>query len=199
MKKYLFSFVIGVHFGLISCTTHCPSFNEEILSWIPYQEDDVIELYSQSKDSTIILFITSVAITHTTHYSQGSIIGCKKCRGECYDYIYISDHDGSNFRVDISSYGDKMWRHNYWIFDTSFDSYSELENFLFEKEEYDVVKIFENNCSNGTFKKLIIAKEIGVIGLIDIYGNIWVLKNNAKTKKSNERGNVVIKNVSSSC
>jgi len=76
MKKVLFLFEIGVLCGLISCKTHCPEFDEEILSWIPYQENDVIELYAQSNDSTIIFSIKSVDITHTTHYPSNTKCAC---------------------------------------------------------------------------------------------------------------------------
>ena len=206
MKKYLF--VIGILFVVVTCQETCPKFDEEILSWIPYQENDVVELYYQFSDSTIILPINSVEITHTTDISRGSIIGCKKCRGECSDYIYINGYN-SDFHINIDLHLNKIGSQGYQICDTFFYSseydsnpnYSEITNYLFEGKEYDIVRIFENNYSQGTFEKLIIAKEIGIIGLIDIHGNSWVLKSNDKAKNSNkrEKGNVVIKNVSSSC
>jgi hypothetical protein len=61
-----------------------------------------------------------------------------------------------------------------------------------------MVQVFDNNSSNGTFKKLIVAKEFGIIGLVDIHDNTWVLKTNAKNKGTNEQKNIVIKNISSS-
>ena len=163
MKKYLFLFVIGVLFGLISCRINCPEFDRKILSWIPYQEDDVIELYSKSKDSTILFSIESIEVRHTTSYARGS-----KCGG-CSDEILIN-HYNSDFHLEI--YGGQSYK----IFDTYFNTYSELNNYLFEGKKYDVVRIFENNNSKVSFKKLIIAKEFGVIGLVDKDGNIWVLK-----------------------
>ena len=174
MKKFLFLFVIGVHFGLlISCKIHCPEFDKEILSWIPYQENDVIELYSQSDDSEISFSITSVKITHTTHYERNT-----KCGG-CSDEIFINNYN-SDFYVEIYS-GDKSYK----IIDTYFLTYSEVKNYLFEGKEYDLVRIFERSRSQGTFLKLIVAKEIGIIGLIDIHGNSWILKTDATIKKPN--------------
>ena len=204
MKKYLV--VIGILFAAINCQETCPKFDEEILTWIPYQEDDAIELYSQYKDSTIILSIKSVEITHTTNYSKGSIIGCTKCGGGCLDYISINQNN-SDFQVNINLYENKMMDYGFGICGTNFTgssfnlNYSELTNFLFEDKEYDIVRVFENNNSDRTFNKLVIAKEIGIIGLIDIYDNSWVLKSNDKTKKldKREKGNVVIRNISSSC
>ena len=39
-------------------------------------------------------------------------------------------------------------------------TYSELTSYLFEDEEYDMVRVFEKTDSKRTFKKLIIAKDI---------------------------------------
>ena len=190
MKKCFPLFVIGVLFGLMSCKTNCSEFNEKNLSWIPYQKNDVIELYSQLNDSTIIFSINSVEISHTTHYSSNA-----DCGG-CDDYVFINNYN-SDFYVEIYLHENKMGSQNYKIIDTYFSTYSEAKNFLFENEEYELVRIFEMNGSQGTFRKLIIAKEIGIIGLIDIEGNTWTLKTNAKIKRLNkEQRNIVINNVS---
>ena len=174
MKKYLFLFVVGILLGLISCKTKttCPEFDKEILSWIPYQKNDVIELYSQSNDSTIIISIKSVKVIHTTHYTNEYR---SKCEGLCFDEIQIRQNDNDHFifKIDISLFWNKVESQNYQINDTYFTNYSEVKNFPFEDKEYDIVRIFETNNSKVTFKKLIIAKEIGIIGLIDIYDNTW--------------------------
>ena len=57
LKPIITKFLILLTFGIISCTgfqVNCPDFDEKILSWMPYQANDVIELYSHSKNSTII-------------------------------------------------------------------------------------------------------------------------------------------------
>ena len=192
MKKCLTLFVIGVLFGLISCKTNCSDFDKKNLTWIPYQESDVVELYSQLNDSTIIFLINRVEVSHTTHYSFGS-----KCGG-CSDEIFINDYN-SDFHVEIYLHENKMNHQSYKIIDTYFSNYSEVKNYLFESKEYDLVRIFETDKSQGTFKKLIVAKNIGIIGLIDIDGNTWTLKTNVKIKKQNNDGqqkSVVINNVS---
>ena len=178
MKKYLFLFVIGIILGLISCKTNCPEFDKEILSWIPYQENDVIELYSQSNNSTILFSITSVNIEHKTHYKHGT-----DCGG-CSDYILINNYD-SDFHLDMYIHENIIGSQSYMIIDTYFDTYSERKNYQFENKEYDLVRIFETNVSQGTFRKLIVAKEIGIIGLVDIHGNSWILRTNATIKKPN--------------
>ena len=178
MKKCLTLFVIGVLFGLISCKTNCSEFDMKNLSWIPYQENDMIELYSQLNDRTIIFPINSVVISHKTHYAHNT-----DCGG-CTDEIFINDYN-SDFHVAIYLDENKMGSQNYKIIDTYFSTYSEIKNFIFEREEYDLVRIFETNNTQGTFRKLIVAKDIGVIGLIDIDGNTWTLKTNATIKKPN--------------
>jgi hypothetical protein len=172
MKKLQFILLVCL-LGLINCNrqVNCPKFNEEILNWIPYQENDVIELYSQSNDSTILFSISSVYISHTTHYEKGT-----KCGG-CSDEILIN---GSDFEITMYLQENIVGSQNYKIFDTHFTTYSEKNNYLFENKEYDLVKIFETNESKAKLKKLIIARDIGIIGLIDKDGNTWVLKTNDK-------------------
>ena len=192
MKKCLTLFVIGVLFGLISCRTNCSDFDKKNLTWIPYQENDVIELYSQLNDSTITFLINRVEVSHTTHYSFGS-----KCGG-CSDEIFVNEYN-SDFYVEIYLHENKMSSQNYKIIDTYFSTYLEEKNYLFENKKYDLVRIFETNGSQGTFRKLIVAKEIGVIGLIDNDGNTWALKTDVKIKRLNDneqRKSVVINNVS---
>ena len=190
MKKYFPLLVIGVLFGLIGCRTNCSEFDMKILSWIPYQENDVIELYSQLNDTTIIFPINRVVVSHKTHYSSNT-----DCGG-CDDDIFINNYN-SDFHVEIYLYDNKMVSQNYKIIDTYFSTYSEIKKYLFENEEYELVRIFEADGSQGTFRKLIVAKEIGVIGLIDIHGNTWTLKTNAKIKRlDKEQKNIVINNTS---
>jgi len=177
--------------GLVGCTTYCPEFDEKILSWIPYQENDVIELYSHTKESTIVFTIKSVEIQHTTHLQLRS-----KC--VCSDYVYIrqNETDDIYFQVNIYLSENQMTSQSYQIGDTHFTTYSEIKNYEFEGKKYDVVRIFERNDSNGTFIKMIKAKDIGLIGLVDIQGNIWILKTNLGIRRLNEKKNIVINRVS---
>jgi len=203
MKKIIAISICCCALGLVSCyyQVTCPEFDEKILNWFPYQEKDVIELYSQSKDSTIIFSIKSVVVSHKTQYTFGT-----KC-GKCDDEIEISQNNHDNFKFDIyiSLSKNKLNQQIYRIGDTWFEvtpyttnQYSELKNYLFESKEYDVVRIFEKTDSEGTFQKLIIAKDIGIVGLIDIYGNTWVLNPSAikKLDEPDEQRNIVINNVS---
>ena len=188
MKQISVIIIVLLSIFCIGCKRYCPSFDEDILNWIPYQEDDEIVLRSQSNDLAIIFSIKSIEITHQTHYTIGY-----KC-GTCDDRIEIiqNDHDTFYFYAMLSLHKNKITSLFYKIGDTFFDAYSEKEFFLFEGKEYNKVRIFEQTDSKGTFKKLIIAKEFGIIGLIDIYGNTWTLT----TKKLKERKNIVINNVS---
>jgi len=191
LKISVLSFVIVLIFGLMSCKTHCSEFDKTHLSWIPYQANDVIELYSQSMDSTITFSIKNVEASHTTHYSFGS-----KCGGGS-DEIFIEQNENDNFRFHVNIYlhENKITSQNYLIGDTYFSTYSEETKYIFENKEYDVVRIL-NVAHEGTFKKLIMAKDIGIIGLVDINDNIWVLKTDAKIRKNDTLNNIVIHNVS---
>jgi len=192
MKNTLFLIIIGISCTLTSCKIKCTDFDRNILSWIPYQENDVIELYSQSKDSTILFSIKSIDVTHTTSYKLGS-----KCGG-CSDEIFINDWD-SDFRFTMNLNDNKVNSQDYKIFNTYFSDFSEHKNYKFEGKKYETVRIFENNDTKVSFKKLIIAKDYGVIGLIDNFGNTWVLKTVVKIKRINDnqqQKSITINNVS---
>ena len=195
MQKIMFAIVCVL--VLIGCsgTVTCPEFDEGVFSWMPYQKNDIIELYSQSNNSSITTIIESAEITHTTSYEKG-----KDC-GHCDDEISII---GSNFGIYIRLESGKINYQTYRVGDTYFGdwdgnySYSEFTNFSFEGNTYDAVRVFEKTNSHQ-FKKLIIAKDIGIIGLVDIDDNTWVLKTNIPVQKSNEpaeRGGIVINNTS---
>jgi hypothetical protein len=97
MKKLLLLLILFL--GLTGChrQVSCPDFKKDILRWLPYQENDVIELISQSNDSTIFFFIESIWVDHKTLYTTGY-----KC-GTCDDYIWINqeDYNIKTFHVDI--------------------------------------------------------------------------------------------------
>ena len=186
MKKINLIIAVLTAFTVVflSCNTkvNCPKLEEKVLDWFPYQDNDVIELYSNFCDSTIIFTIKYAVMDHTTHYTKGT-----KCGG-CSDEIHIN---GSNFSISIGLNDNKITHQRYSVFDTYFaeynSNYSELKNYLFEGKEYDVVRIFEKNDSKETFKKLIIAKDFGIIGLIDNNDNTWILKVDKKMKSLKQK------------
>ena len=190
MKKFYFSTIIGCFFALISCKYHCPSFDKDVLSWIPYQKNDVVELYSESYDSTIIFSIKSVNVLHQTEYSYNS-----KC-GTCDDFIEITQNTNDNFDflAQIFLHKNKMQNQYYRIDGTSFSTYLEYNEYVVDVKEYGKTRVFEADF-NQTFKSLIIVKGIGIVGLVDKNDQLWVLKN-GKTKKSKEGKEVIIKETS---
>lgn len=182
MKKSLkLLFILGVSSMIIGCKVSCPEFQENHLAWIPYEDGDVIELQSQSNDSVMIFLIHNVYVEHKTHYRK-----MEKC-GTCDDFILINNSNDSDFQAHIYLHENKITNQSYIIKENYFNeytsTYSELTNFEFENEIYEKVKIFEKNDSQGAFKKLILAKDFGIIGLIDVDGAIWSLKNGEKRLK----------------
>jgi len=198
MRKLIL--ILLIPFVLASCNIpiSCPDFKEEILSWLPYQENDIVEFYSQQTDSTISFFIKNAGVSHTTHYHTGY-----KC-GTCDDHIMVYSEDNSSpkFLIDISLNKNKITNQSYYIWDTFFtdynSNYSEEKNYLFENNKYDIVRIFSHKDSKGTLEKLIIAKGFGVIGFEDIYGNCWSLKTDTKDNKSGD-GEKRMKIINTSC
>jgi len=190
MQNLLLLFFVVCHLGLISCTQqiNCPKYDKKILTWVPYQANDVIELYSQARDSTIIFLINDVTVEHTTDFTLA-----KDCNS-CTDYSYVNnDESESNFRVYINSNRNEVSSQHYWVCGSCFYTYTEFKNYTFENKKYDVVRIFDNEeqCSHGMLKTLILAKDIGVIGLIDNKDNIWTLKTNVNENRK-DRDVVII-------
>ena len=142
MRKCFPLFLIGVLFGLIGCKTNCSEFDEKILSWIPYQENDVIELYSQLNDSTITFLISRVEISHTTHYSSN-----KDCGG-CDDHIFINDYN-SDFHVEVRLHENKMGSQDYKIIDTILP--------LIQKKRIIYLKV--KNMNQSEFLRQMVHKE----------------------------------------
>ena len=178
MKKFYFFIVIGCLFTVMSCKHQCPSFNNDVLSWIPYQENDVVELYSESNDSIIKFSIKSVIVLHQTEYSNNS-----KC-GTCDDQIEITQNpdDYFEFNVSMSLHKNKLKNQYYRIGGTAFTTCIEYAEYVIFGEEYDRVRVFEADV-NQTFKTLFVVKGIGIVGLIDRDDQFWALKN-AKAKES---------------
>ena len=187
MKKLYFFIVIGWLFTVMSCKHQCPPFDKGVLSWIPYQENDVVELYSESSDLIIKFSIKSVVVSHQTQYQDYA-----KC-GTCDDYIEITQNSSDNFvfYAGMSLHKNKKISQNYFMGDTPFYTYSEFKKYQFNGNEYDKVRVFESTNLNKTFKTLITVKGIGIIGLIDNEDHVWVLKND-KIKESKEGNGIII-------
>lgn len=154
---------------------NCPDFDAETLEWIPYQNNDIIILENSSKESHITLAVNSIYVEHTTHYVTN-----QKC-GTCDDIISINGNetDNNNFLVHIGLNKNRINSQDYLVNGTYFtdynSEYSEHNNYLFDGDVYEAVRIFEKSVANETYRKLIIAKGYGIVGLVDYEGNAWKL------------------------
>ena len=200
MKKYFnFLFITGILLIFLSCDRNvsCPEFDNDILRWVPYHENDVIELYTESNNSILAFSINSIEVVHKTGYSTRS--GNSDC-GTCDNQILVNQDAGNfGFQIFIDLYEDQINLRGYQISDTYFteynSDYSEQTNFQFGNTKYEQVWIFEKENTEGTFKKLIVAKGVGVAGLVDVDNNIWIFKE--KTNKSSlKQERIKITNVS---
>lgn len=172
----------------------CPDFNNEILEWIPYQNNDTIRLINCSNDSIMKLVINEVIVEHTTHYMTNH-----DC-GTCDDHIMINGNETINtdLQIDIGLNENNINAQRFLIkgfYFTEYNSdYSELSDYSYEGVKYDIVRIFEKKDTNDRFFKLILAKGLGIVGLVDKNGDVWkILNNDLKNSKSES---VEIKNIS---
>lgn len=181
---------------LMSCGRQidCPNFNNEVLDWIPYQNNDTIRLINSSNDSIIILVINEVVIEHTTHYMTN--LDC----GTCDDQIMINGNETNNndLQINIGLNENNINAQRYLIKGSYFTEYnsdcSEQADYSFEGVKYNAVRIFEKKETNDRFFKLILAKGLGIVGLVDKNGDVWkIISNDLKNSMSES---VEIKNIS---
>lgn len=172
MKTILNSIILIAGITLfIGCKHSCPDFDNDILQWTPYANGESFSLVNKTTDTVVALTVDKVDIHHTTSYDSRN-----DCGG-CDDDLFI---EGENISVYFNLTENKVKNQEYSVMEFGFSSYSDSENYTFESINYEKVRIFENKNS----QKLIIAKGVGVVGLID-GENIWVLKN-VKTKSTKQ-------------
>lgn len=149
--------------------------NNEPLRWIPYERNDTLIFKNEITDSTLLLAIDSLTIRHTTSYS--SFNDC----GNCDDYIEVNYYyqQEPDFHVSISFDKDGISGEGYTIMEDRFDdsNCTEQNNYKIRTEQYEVVKIYEASNEYEYFKTLIVAKDYGVVALIDRNNTYWILQN----------------------
>lgn len=172
---------------------NCPDFDNKILEWIPYHNNDTIRLINSSNDSIIKLAINKVIIEHTTHY-----ITNLKC-GTCDDHIMINGNETNkpDLKIDIYLNENNIQMQSFLIkgvhFTESDSDYSEQSDYSFEGVNYNAVRIFEKKDNSYGFFKLILAKGYGIVGLVDKNGDVWKIATNSL--KNNRGESVEIKNI----
>lgn len=170
----------------MSCNTQvdCPDFDEELLEWFPYEDDDILSFSNSQNDSTFSLKVWDVYIEHQTSYSTGN--DCGKCWSDIN--INTSYLGNSNIYVDVSLDNSIISSETYTIKGTSFgDSntiYSELDEYVFDGVSYSDVKVFIKSNNEDSFIKLIVAKGYGIVGLVDSNDISWSL--DASEEKNSE-------------
>lgn len=179
MKKTLvFTFFISVLILTTSCgrKVNCSDFNTDQLQWIPYVNNDTIRLQNSGNDSIIYLPVNNIQVTHTTHYVTN-----QKCGG-CSDQIYVNMESSSNdLIVSVYLYEGKITTQSFVVkgvyFTDGNNKYSEQTDYTFEGIAYEAVRIFEATDTDVQYRKLIIAKGYGIVGLVEENGNTWKLEN----------------------
>jgi len=166
---------------MLSCgiKVKCPKFDKDILNWVPYQNNDTIKLVNLKNDSVLLLIIDTLMINHTTYFLTSS-----DCGG-CGDDILVNNYETKDLQIMIFISDNTITGQCYTIKGTYFEDdsidyldYIEQPDYLFNGICYDNVHIFENKKTGEKFKKLIVAKEFGIVGLIDKDDNIWFIEGN---------------------
>lgn len=192
--KY-FSLLIPV-FLFNGCGTRidCPAFDNNLLEWLPYESNDNISMVNIAGDSIIIFEIKDFYVEHTTHYMTN--LDC----GTCNDRILVNYGDGVVDDLEVRYYltENTITAQEFLIMNSYFSiyqsNYSEQEDYEFQGEVFNFVRIFENPDTDELFSKLVIARGYGIIGLTDREGNTWKLL--PDTRKSGSADGIEIRNQS---
>lgn len=192
--KVTLIFFILVMFTSCGWQVDCPDFDDKVLDWLPYKNNDVVSFTNIENDSVLSLNIKEIIVKHTTHYNTA--YNC----GTCYNHIKVNDYeDGDlNINIEINLDENEVTSQSYYIFGSYFSDFnslfSEKYEYAFNGVLYNKVKLFENAESEGYFVKLILANGIGIIGLVDKNGHLWSFNNTVL--KSNDMDTVEITNIS---
>jgi len=160
--------ILSCLFSSCHRTVHCPDFDENILSWFPYEEGDVFRLENKTADTLLTIPIVTVKIDHTTHYNTGF-----EC-GHCDDMIQIHSNV-AGFSISVFIKDNKIKSEHYYINKVFYEKFIISNNYVLNNKEYEQVKIFEN-AENSS--KLIVAQNFGIVGFIDEDGDEWLLVEN---------------------
>lgn len=167
----------------------CPGFNEDVLSWLPYENKDTIRLINTSNDSVVSFAIDEIIVEHTTHYNSN--MDC----GTCDDQIMINTYNSvSEFQAQIFLNENIINNRSFLIKGVYFNEseFLEITDYTYNNKVYDTVWIFNKSGSYEQFIQLLVAKGYGIIGLVDLHYNNWVLLDNST--KSTKTTNVDIHN-----
>lgn len=166
--KGLLKIIIFLSIGIaaISCgrKINCPDLDQELLAWVPYNNDDTIILTNSDGDSSIHLDINEVIVNHTTFYQTNA-----DC-GECDDFISIS---GTNIRISIFLHENSISILSIILSGLRFNEYEEMTDYTFNGKTFNNALVFNQS---GSF--LVLAKEYGIVGFIDPDGTLWSIERN---------------------
>lgn len=174
LSKLLLAAAFG--FALSGCgiQRNCPEFDRDLLSWIPYVAGDSLQMRRVNDDGEFVLAVNGLEVHHTSQYMSDA-----DCGG-CDDYISLNDYTVGNrgLRVEIILQGGELVSETYIIngveFDTDYSNFSEQTDFTFNNQCYARVKLFESKNPSDAYQKLIVAKDYGIVGLVDSNGMEWI-------------------------
>lgn len=158
---------------LNGCTRKCEDFDNEILDWMPYKVNDKIELSSNSSSFETL----TVSYSEINHSDKIPVMA--KCMCENSFIISLSS-DSLNITIffENSNEIDQSWIH----INGEQMGYSEhLDNLEINGHRYADLIIYEKNelTLMIRFKKIIIAKSIGIIAISEM-NNEWRIVDDSK-------------------
>lgn len=172
-----------------SDTTNCPNFDNEILKYIPYYTGDDFILINNSDNSE-----TKVSVKHSSLRHRESFTSTQEC-GECDDYlkiVFTIRNLGEMTLIKMISYNEIETDH--LSLDVGFEQPKALEELTINDIKYKDVLVYEveANQENAKYKKIVFAKDFGLVAIYETEGSIWTLKENKTKEVDLKKYNVLI-------
>ena len=107
MKRMIILIIAGIVFLLSSCKETAPGFPEQMKSYLPYNDDDVI-LYTSNKNDTMQFFANNIYFSKSHKHSSGckcgyitELYGNMESEELIIDYIVTCDESNVDIKVII--------------------------------------------------------------------------------------------------
>ncbi len=182
-NPFVFFAICSLFLIITGCKYNCPGFDEKLLSWMPYEENDTITYISQQND-TITFQINKYSVSNSYETTRKNRDYCASDASfytidnegkVCGVGTWISmDNNKTNINVSVNINNNKGE-----IDKTVKNITDAVETLSINGKQYDEVLIFEQDTikQDDEIWKIILANNYGIIQFYDrVTGYIWTLQ-----------------------
>lgn len=179
--------VISIFFLITSCKKECPSFNKDLLCWLPQNVNDTL-LFKNNWNDTISFVVNEKRISHdNSHYGRSDKYQCcsetnfnalslQNSEYFIRENILYPDIEEIYFTISLYHNGKKG---EFSLYTASINE-NVLSSLVIDNQEFTNVIVFENDTVEhpdlSGFWKLIVSKDVGIVKFYEKGNNAtWTL------------------------